>query len=127
MKRLVIKVGSAVLREDTTLAINRLKLNSFNDYINLLYNDSASLFSINDSFRPQHYWIIDDNNNLIVDKIYNLENDNFFIDFKMDRAKNDIKKNVSNKPNKIIIDENIKEKLKEVYKIDFEIYNNSLL
>jgi len=101
-------------------------LNNFNDLCNLLLLDSSIVLSLSDSFKPQIDWIIDDNNKIIVNKIYNINSDSFWNDFNIDKSKyNKLNINVSKKEN-VYLSQNVINKLKEVYKRDFDIYNNIL-
>ena len=100
-------------------------LNNFNDLCNLLLLNSDKIISISDSFRPQTDWIIDDNDKIIVNKIYNIDSHCFWNDFNINKLKYTNKINVSKKE-EIFFSEQVIDKLKEIYKKDIEIYNSTL-
>ena len=66
----------------------------------------------------------DDNRNLLIDKIYKLDNDKFFEDFNIDKNKYLQKKNTSKYDEEINLTEDIRKVIIKAYELDYKLYNN---
>ena len=83
-----------------------------------LYNKTK----YHDHFLPQHKFIYDDNDNLMINKILRFENFEYITKFIKIRYKKDVKcLNKNNNSNKIILNQNQKNKIYEIYNKDFTL------
>ena len=76
-------------------------------------------------FIPQYEFICDSNNNIVVDKLFKFEEFNEILKFLNEKKYNTKKEknlNVSKNKEKIILNNNQKKKIYELYKKDFEIF-----
>lgn len=101
-------------------------LDNFEEYFNLI-NDNFKIkkdkkrqvsFAV---FRPQYLFICDSEDKILSDKIYNIKN--FYTELKKEGyiIADNIHNNVSNKTDNIKIKEEVKEKIRNIYKKDYEI------
>jgi len=97
---------------------------TFNEYLDhceyIIKNNLYHLTIYNDHFMPQHKFIYDDNNNLMIDKILRFENFDYIKKFMKLRYKVNINHlNKNKEENKIIFDEEQKNKIYNMLKTDF--------
>ena len=100
---------------------------SFLDYVDeCVRNENFNETIYHDHFIPQHKFVFDDNDKLVVDKIFNFDNFNTISEYlleKYDINTNSIHDKKNTIKNKIVLNESQKRKIYDMYKKDFELFN----
>lgn len=96
-----------------------------NQVEDIVTNRKYNLTIHHNHFIPQYEFICDSNNNIVVDKLFKFEEFNEILKFLNEKKYNTKKEknlNVSKNKEKIILNNNQKKKIYELYKKDFEIF-----
>jgi chondroitin 4-sulfotransferase 11 len=112
------------LKNIAKLEYDNFQNKSFDEYLDycdhLVKNNLYNLTIFHDHFMPQHKFIYDNNNKLMIDKIFQFENFDYienFIKIIYDVNINHINKNETK--NNIILNDEQKNKIYNIYKNDF--------
>ena len=103
------------------------KYNDINDFIRNFLNYESIWSYIH--FFPQYYFLLDEKGNILVDfigKVETLEEDICFIEKILNKKLFIEKKNTTKNKEKVILDSSSIDKIYDIYKKDFEIFNYKL-
>lgn len=98
----------------------------FKDFVLNIENDNLMEKILH--LKPMRHWICDDNNKIIVEKIFKIEDidsiNTFMAEVGIEKKMSDIKRNTSKHKNyKKYMDAEVIDEINKLYSLDFELFN----